>query len=580
MSLFRTAADLARTATDLARMTPVAPAAGLAGITGLLRARARKHPTRPALRTPAVTLDYRALDDRVDRAARFWLKQGVGPGDVVALLMENSIGGVVHQLGLARAGASAFPIGPEWHGPALAHLFATADPRAIVVDEAGAEAIASLPREPLDPRGGIWAVDTGCGWPVVTLEAIAPRRIPDPLFVDEHPYLLLATSGTTGRPKAAHIPHRRALVGAAGFHAFGAHLRPDDVVFTPLPLAHASAQLVGLAAALWAGACFAFTPHFSVRRYWSDAQRVGATVGLYVGEILRYLVDAPPHPEERAHTLRAFMGNGLAADVWPRIIERSGVTRIIEFYGATEGNTLLVNQTGKIGSCGRPVLPEPLAGLFLARTDGETPLRDAADRCVPCAVDEPGELLVRIGWAPTSRFDGYRDPQATAAKIIEGVRRKGDRYFRTGDLLRRDRDGDYFFVDRLGDTFRWRGHNVSTREVAEALGPALIGVPFAVYGVAIPGREGRAGMVAVADDVDLDALHAAARTLPTYARPAFVRRVAELRHTATGKVITADLREEGLDGEGALWVRLDDAARYAPLSVLLRRALMAGTLRL
>lgn len=580
MTLIQSARRLTRAAAELTRLAPVSPAAGLAGVTGLLRARARQHPRRPALRTAAVTLDYRALDDRVDRAARFWLKQGVGPGDIVALIMENSIGGVVHQLGLARAGASAFPLGPEHRDAALAHILTAADPRALVVDEAGAEAIASLPRGALDPRGGIWSVDTGCGWPVVRLEAIGARPIPDPLFVDEHPYLLLATSGTTGRPKAARVPHRRALLGAAAFQVFGARLRPDDVVYSPLPLAHASAQLAGLTAALWAGCCFAFTPAFSARRYWSDARRVGATVGLYVGEILRWLIDAAPHPDERHHGLRAFMGNGLAADVWPRVVERTGVTEIIEFYGATEGNTLLVNTTGKIGSCGRPVLPEMLAGLYLARTDGDAPLRDATGRCLPCADDEPGELLVRIGWLPSSRFDGYRDPEATAAKILHDVRRNGDRYFRTGDLMRRDRDGDFFFVDRLGDTWRWKGHNVSTREVAEAIGPALAGVPFAVYGARIPGREGRAGMVAVEGEIDLDVLHAAAAALPAYARPAFVRRVAALDHTASGKTITARLREEGIDTQDPLWVRLDDAACYAPLTALLRRALTAGTLRL
>lgn len=569
----------AHTARVLAPLLPVAPAAAVSGITGLLRARARRHPDRPALRTPAVTLDYRALDDRVDRAARFWLKQGTGPGDVVALVMENSIGGIVHQLGLARTGATAFPVGPERRGPTLAHVLDAAAPRAIVVDEEGTEAIASLGRGAADPRGGIWSVDTGCGWPVVTLEPVEPRRIPDPLFGDEHPYLLLATSGTTGKPKAAQIPHRRALLAGAAFHLFAARLRPDDVVYTPLPLAHASAQLAGLGAALWAGACFAFSPAFSVSRYWSDAVRVGATVALYVGEIGRYLVDGPPDPDARRHSIRAFVGNGLAADVWPRLAARSGVDAIYEFYGATEGNTLLVNQTGKVGSCGRPVLPGALAGLFLARLGDGDLARDGRGRCVPCAPDEPGELLVRIGLDPMSRFDGYRDAEATAAKIATGVRRPGDRYFRTGDLLRRDRDGDYFFVDRLGDTFRFKGHNVSTRAVAEALGPA-IEHPFAVYGVALPDREGRAGMVAIAGPVDLDALYAAAETLPRYARPALVRRVAALEHTPTGKVITTALREAGAATDDPLWVRLDDARCYSPLTPLLRRALDSGTLRL
>lgn len=553
-----------RTVADALRAAPSGPSALLAGVPGLLRQTARRFGERPGLRTLEATLSWAEVDAAVDAEARRWRARGVGAGQAVALVMHNRLDGLVAQLGLARAGAVAAPVGPERRGPPLAHVLRAIDPAVVLADADGAAALATVE-----------------GWSAERIEARAPpppgRPVLDPVGVLEAPYLLLATSGTTGRPKAARLPHRRVLLAGMAFASVGAHLRPDDVVFTPLPWSHASAQLAGLAAALWSGACFAFTPRFSTARYWRDARALGATVGLYVGEIGRYLADAPPDPDARRHRVHTLLGNGLAADVWPRLQARSGVDRIVEFYGATEGNTLLVNTSGKVGSVGRPAIPSP--GLMLARYDVEADalVRDARGRCVPCAPGEPGELLVRISrFDPIHRFDGYRDAEATAAKIARGVRWRGDRWFRTGDLLRRDADGDWFFVDRVGDTFRWKGHNVSTQAVSEALAPAIAG-PLAVYGVALPHREGRAGMLAVAGPPDLAALHRAAAGLPAHARPLFVRRVAQIAHTATRKVQKAGLRAEGLATDDPIWVWTPSG--YTPLTAERRRAIEAGEWR-
>lgn len=572
---------MAAAARTLMGAAPVGPWAAVGGPSALLRVTARRHPLEPALRTLTETLSYRALDEAVDQSAGFWRRRGIGAGQTVALLMQNCVELVVHALGLMRAGATAGLIGPDRQGPMLHHVLAAMDPIALVVDAPGDAALQTIESPAL--AGGVLGIGETRWTPIApALARVESVPVADPVVLDGQPGLLLATSGTTGRPKAARIPRRRAVMAALGFHAFGARLRPGDVVFTPLPLSHASALFAGLFASLWAGACFAFTPRFSVSRYWADASALGATVALYVGELGRYLVDAPPDPMARRHRLRAFMGNGLAADVWPRLVERSGVERVIEFYGATEGNTLLINQRGVVGSCGRSVVPEPFAGLFIARTDvarGEL-VRDRRGRCVRCADDEPGELLVRIGRTPMNRFDGYRDTRATAAKIVTGVRRSGDRYFRSGDLLRRSRAGDYTFVDRLGDTFRWKGNNVSTQAVAEAL--AAPGRTLAVYGVRLPGHEGRVGMVALSGPFDPSVFYEQAGALPSHARPAFVRRVERLRHTATAKVRKVELQRQGIDDCGAdpLFVRLDAESSYAPLGADHRAAIVAGRLRL
>ncbi len=599
-----------RGAVDLTRGAPAVPGAALRGLTGLLRRNARVTPDGAALRT--IEADARVLrftwvelDAAVDRTAAWWRRRGVVRDDAVALILPNRAAAVIHQLGLLRLGAIAAPIDPERRGPPLTHVLRAVAPRFILVDAAGRAALDSLDHPPaarvfdcdgdcdgrLDtsPDGMRHGIPHGIPSGVRAHGAEAPT-VRDPLGVLEATALLLATSGTTGRPKAARLPHRRILMAGLAFHALGAHLRPDDVVFTPLPLSHASAQLAGLSAALWSGACFALAPRFSTRRYWRDAITLGATVGLYVGETGRYLADAPLDAESRRHTVHTLLGNGLAGDVWPRLQAQSGVRRIVEFYGATEGNTLLINASGKVGSVGRPVVPAltvprfggagPRPDLCLARYDvaGDAHVRDADGRVVEVQVDEPGELLVRITTLnPIRRFDGYRDPAATAAKIVTDVRKPGDRWFRTGDLLRVDAEGDWFFVDRIGDTFRWKGHNVSTQAVSEALAPAIDG-PFAVYGVTLPGREGRAGMVALAGAPDLDGLYRCAQSLPSYARPLFVRRVDAIEHTGTQKVQKARLRVEGIQCRDAIWIMTSEG--YVPLDDAVRDGVMDGSRRL
>jgi fatty-acyl-CoA synthase len=285
-------------------------------------------------------------------------------------------------------------------------------------------------------------------------------------------------------------------------------------------------------AALYAGATLALRRKFSAREFWNDVREYDVTHFQYIGEICRYLLNQPPRPDDRQHRMRAMIGNGLRADVWAPFVERFGVEKVIEFYGATEGNAPIINLENKLGSVGRwPLKALTNARLIRYDLDADEPLRGPGGLCVECAPGETGELVGRIPEAANDargRFEGYTSKEATDRKVLHDVFAKGDAWFRSGDLLRQDAEGFFYFVDRIGDTYRWKGENVSTQEVAEALSsfPGLELVN--VYGVQVPGQDGRAGMAALlmapgrAFDGAAFWRHVD-EALPRYAAPLFVR---------------------------------------------------------
>jgi fatty-acyl-CoA synthase len=314
-----------------------------------------------------------------------------------------------------------------------------------------------------------------------------------------------------------------------------------------------------------------------------------ATLFQYIGELCRYLLASPPHPDETRHRLRLAIGNGLRADVWTAFQERFRIPRVIEFYGATEGNVSLFNSRGKVGAVGRvPWAMRKLVGARIVRFDVEREevVRGADGRCVECAPSEPGELLGVISPRSVVKFEGYSDAKASERKILRRVFERGDAYFRSGDLLRCDAEGYYYFVDRIGDTFRWKGENVSTGEVAESLA-AFPGVREAnVYGVRMPGREGRAGMAALVAEgtPDLAGLYDhVARSLAPYARPLFLRLHPQLAVTGTFKHRKVELVNEGFDPAAVrdpLYFADAERGCYVPLDAALHARISAGELRL
>jgi len=344
---------------------------------------------------------------------------------------------------------------------------------------------------------------------------------------------------------------------------------------------------MALGGTLLAGATAILSRRFSASRFWEDCVRHDATVFQYIGELCRYLVNSPPHPDEKRHRLRLAIGNGLRPEVWPTFQERFCIPRILEFYGATEGNISMFNLSGKVGAVGRiPSWARRASGVHVLRfdVDAEDVVRGSEGFCTEADLGEPGELVGRLN--ETSRFEGYTDAAASEKKILRDVFKKGDAYFRTGDLLKVDDEGYFTFVDRVGDTFRWKGENVSTGEVAEVLS-SCSGIEEAnVYGVEVPGTDGRAGMASLVVDETFSPkalLDAIKPSLPAYARPLFLRLLSEIETTGTFKHRKVDSVREGFDPvkvADPLYLLDSQRGEYVVLNSDRHAQILSGELRL
>jgi fatty-acyl-CoA synthase len=521
---------------------------------------ADKYGDAPALLSDRERFSYSELAARANRYSRWALVQGLRKGDTVCLMMPGRPEYLAIWIGITRIGGVVALLNTHLTGPALAHSINVVSPKHIIV---AAELFAALTsaRAHLGSDPEIWlhgdadanfaridrAVDGLSGDPLAASDC-------PPLTIEDHA-LYIYTSGTTGLPKAANMNHYRVMLASYAF-AGVMNTRASDRMYDCLPLYHTAGGLLATGALLVDGGSVVIRDKFSAREFWDDVVRWDCTCFQYIGELCRYLLNAPPSPQERAHRLRLACGNGLRPDVWAQFKERFRIPQIIEFYAATEGNVSLFNFDGKEGAVGR--LPWWMAARFptkIVRFDRERqqPVRDEHGFCIECEVDEPGEVVGKIlkdASKPGQRFEGYADATETGRKILHDVFEKGDAWFRTGDLMRKDKNGYFYFVDRIGDTFRWKGENVSTTEVEEAIG-RFVGIAEAnVYGVAVPGRDGRAGMAALVagDNLNLTALHEyLARQLPEYARPVFLRIRQDNDVTTTFKQKKVDLVKDGFD---------------------------------
>jgi fatty-acyl-CoA synthase len=560
----------------------------------------------PALLSPGAALSYRALAQSVRRYARWGRSQGWGAGDVVALLMPNCPDYMAIWLGLTRIGVTVSLLNTHLAGTALVHSINVVAPRALLLGAALASGALAI-RSQLPADLSWWAHGEGAhGLPRLDLQAA--QAADTPLPAEQYPPPVLAaralyiyTSGTTGLPKAANVSHLRVMQWSHWFAGM-MNIQPADRMYDCLPMYHSIGGVVATAAVLAGGGAVVLRERFSAREFWTDVVRERCTLFQYIGELCRYLLNGPAVPEETQHQLRLCCGNGLRAEVWEPFQRRFHIPQILEYYASTEGNFSLYNCEGRVGAIGRipPFLSHRLR-VALIRVDplAATPLRGDDGLCRRCPAGEAGEAIGEISsgahaassgsgeaGALGGRFEGYTDGEASARKILRDVFAPGDAWYRTGDLMRQDEQGFFYFVDRLGDTYRWKGENVSTAEVAAAIAACRGVRDAAVYGVSVAGAEGRAGMAALAVDepFDLAALRAAlAAALPEYARPLFVRIVPALALTGTFKLSKRQLLEEGYDPQRVTDpLYFDDRAdgRYLPLDTNLYRRLQAGSLRL
>lgn len=531
-----------------------------------------KFPDNVAVEDEHRSLTYRELDALANRYGHWAKGRGLRRGEVIALVMMNRAEYLAAWLGFSKVGIATALINTNLTGQALAHCLTISGAFNVVADEdcwrQVEEARPFVKQNLMLWVLGLQATDEaserrGLDNAVRGGSSVRPAKSAREGLTNRDTALFIYTSGTTGLPKAARIPHSRARTYMRAF-AGCTETTPTDRIYNCLPLYHSTGGLVGVGSALLNGARLIIRKRFSVSNFWPDVKTSGATVFVYIGELCRYLVNAPPNEDERAHRLRLAFGNGLRPEVWPEFQSRFAIPRILEFYGSTEGNVSLFNFDGKQGSIGRvPKFLKSKINIRLVRFDVNTeqPIRGADGLCQAAPVGEVGEAVGMIGEDIRHDFSGYADKAASQQKILTDVFKRGDRWFRTGDLMRQDADGYFYFVDRIGDTFRWKGENVSTGEVEQRLAEAPGVREIIAYGVPTPGYDGKAGMVAIVPEGRFNAKafsDYADQELPAYARPVFVRLIKAVDTTGTFKYRKVDLVAEGYDPDkvdGQLYVR-------------------------
>ena len=554
----------------------------------VLEARAAGHPDAVALRFDDRRWTYAQLNAWANRLAHAFAQAGVQPRDVVALLMENHANTIACVAALAKLGAIAGMLNPNLRGEALRHSVRAMGAARLVVAGECADSFADLGESWTGPAP-FWLRGHGEGpcpadWTdLATQSERAPAGNPaSSAKVDiAAPLFYILTSGTTGMPKASVMTHRRWLRSMAGMGQLGLRLKQGDVLYCALPLYHNNALTVSWSATMAVGAALALDRKFSASRFWDRARHYDATAFAYIGELCRYLLAQPASKRDREHRVVACIGNGLRPDIWKAFKERFGLERICEFYGASEGNMVFVNAFNVDETAGYC----PYAFKVIeCDPDTAQPRRDARGRAIEVAKGGVGLLVTEV--TDGAPFDGYTDARAGEAKLIRDAFAKGDCWFNTGDLVRDQGWRHIQFVDRIGDTFRWKGENVATTEVEAALRSAPDVEDCAVYGVSVPHADGRAGCAAirVAGIPNGGALagHLAAQ-LPAYAVPVFLRQVADLETTATFKTRKQALRDEGVDPmrvKDPLFVLLDRERGYEPLTPAIWSRIEQGALRL
>jgi fatty-acyl-CoA synthase len=551
----------------------------------ILNELAADHGERIALIGAGVDLSFADLAARANQYARWALAHGIKKGDCVALLMPNHPDYLAIWAGISQVGGMVALLNSNLRGPALAHCLDIVSPTHAIVarDRMEAYATASPTRT---TRSHLW-VCHGDWADTPRIDTHVARLSPAPLSSDEQPQLDLAdkalyiyTSGTTGLPKAANVSHRRVIEWCYWFAGL-MDTAPDDRMYNCLPMYHSVGGVVAIGSALVRGGSVVIRERFSASSFWDDVVSHECTLFQYIGELCRYLLKAPPSEKETSHRIRVCCGNGMRADVWEPFQQRFAIPRVLEFYAATEGSFSLYNVTGRVGAIGRiPGFMSQRSPVVLVARDSDTGdiLRGPDGLCIPCPDGMIGEALGRLPQGQgrgDGRFEGYAGKGHDEAKLLRDVLAPGDVWFRTGDLMRRDKAGYYYFMDRTGDTFRWKGENVSTLEVANVIAACPGVAEVAVYGVALPGAEGRAGMAAIVPqkDFSLATLSDQLSALPGYARPLFLRLVDSLAMTDTFKHKKTVLIEDGFDirrTTDPLFVSDDGyvpltAARYARL---------------
>lgn len=531
---------------------------------------------------------YAQINRQADCLAFALQQVGVQRGDTIAIALENRPAFFVAWFAIAKLGAVTAFINTHVSGKPLEHAIETIQAKGVIVGDECAKIFAqtqNLADIPMWRLADSSATEVDLSLLPQLSNALEETQKLAPIALDfkshrkgieaQDPMLLIFTSGTTGLPKAAVYSHLRWLCSGDVMEVtIGAD--KDDVFYCCLPLYHGAAATSVTSTALAAGATIFVRRKFSVSQFWDEVIAHKVTVVQYIGEICRYLLHKAQAPDE--NPVRVMMGAGLTEKAWRAWLDKFGSVEIYEGWGSTEANTNLINLDNYIGACGR--VPDWQRTNFrLVKYDVENAchVRNEEGFLVLC---EPGEIGEGIGYIVqdpnigVGRFEGYSNAAENDKKILRNVFEKGDMYWSSGDLLRYDENRYFYFVDRIGDTFRWKSENVSTQEVAQVLG-GYPGIELInIYGVQVPEHEGRAGMAAIVmqagHTLDLTAFYDfVEKQLPHYARPVFLRISATADLTSTFKLRKLDLQKQGYCPKlchDPLFIKHDDEAQYVPLN--------------
>ncbi len=536
-----------------------------------------KYSDKPCIIFEGKIWTYEDFDARANRLAHWAMAQGLNRGDTVALVLENCPDYPAVWFGLSKVGVETAFVNCHLEGQGLTHCIDIVDAKAIIASADQAQAANQI-LDKLKNKAELWDFDGNFGQDLeAKLEEMSSTR-PDRKhrqdLTNDDVCAYIYTSGTTGLPKAAKLIHNR-MRRAFRLPVVLVEMASDDRVYNVLPLYHITGGGLAMGGALFTGATTILKRKFSASDFWSDVSDQNATLFVYIGELCRYLLNTKAHPKETSHALRAGFGNGLRGDVWSEFVDRFKVPSMRELYGSTEGNVNFLNLDGKVGAIGQlpRFLDKKLGNAFVKfDVESELPIRDKNGFCIKCDVDEVGEVIGRISDEGRESFQGYHDKKQTEKKILRDVFEKGDRWFRTGDLMRRDGLGYVYFVDRIGDTFRWKSENVATNEVGDILSK-FDGIDMAnVYGVEVPGCDGRAGMASITLSKEIDFPELASylkSALPPYAVPLFLRVRKDVDTTGTFKFRKVEAVKEGFDPKQVndpLWFLDPDTKTYSPMA--------------
>uniref|UniRef100_A0A8C4EHB0 long-chain-fatty-acid--CoA ligase n=1 Tax=Dicentrarchus labrax TaxID=13489 RepID=A0A8C4EHB0_DICLA len=557
----------------------------------------KRHPNKVFVHFEGREYSYGEVDKQSNKVARALQAEArLKEGDAVALFLANEPSFMWTWLGLAKLGCPAALLNYNIRSKSLLHCFSCCGAKVIIASAELQDAVEEVLPTLREQGISVYLLSEACSIQgIKTLSDKISQASDQPLSRDlranvniRSTALYIYTSGTTGLPKAAVVTHER--VWAASFLQAASGVTSEDIFYINLPLYHSAGFLIGMAGAIDRGITIILRRKFSASQFWDDCRKYNVTVMQYIGETMRYLCNTPKKDNEKNHRVRIAIGNGVRTDIWTEFLNRFGDIKVRELYAATEGNIGFINYTSKIGVVGRVNFVHRFFfpyTLIKFDVEKEEPVRNSEGLCIEAARGETGLLVGRI--TQRSPFVGYAgNQQQTEKKRLRNVLQKGDLYFNTGDLLQIDHQNFVYFQDRVGDTFRWKGENVATSEVADVLTMANCILEANVYGVKVEGHEGRIGMAAVllkeGEDFDCSGtFKQVVNYLPAYARPRFIRIQSCLEMTGTFKMKKVRLVEEGFEPahiQDPLYFLDTEKKTYVPMTEEIYRAIAAREVKL